>query len=425
MNKHSVNLSYKLACAKYAAYGVDTAKAIKILSTIPLSIHCWQGDDVTGFEKSPTALSGGIQVTGNYPGKARNVAELRADLHKVYTLLPGKPAGSPALMRGRHRLNLHAIYGEFGNKAVDRDQITPAHFKGWVDWAKAEGVKLDFNATLFSHPKASNGLTLSSPDKSVREFWIAHVRQCRRIAAYMGRALNSPCIHNLWIPDGSKDTPADRLSPRRRLKESLDKIYRDKYPTSQVKDALESKLFGIGSESYVVGSHEFYLGYCLKNNKIPCLDMGHFHPTESVADKIPALLLFSDELLLHISRGVRWDSDHVPVLDDQLRAVAEEIIRSNRVRDIHIGLDFFDASVNRIGAWTLGARTVLKALLIALLQPTESADDNFSRLALMEDAKMLPFGLVWDYYCRKTGVPTDAEIVKEIKVYEKQVLSQR
>ncbi|MFA5794871.1 MAG: L-rhamnose isomerase [Candidatus Brocadiia bacterium] len=410
---NNINLAYKLAKSRYAEYGVNTEQALKMLSAIPLSIHCWQGDDVTGFEQSATALSGGIQVTGNHPGKARNVTELRADLHKVYALLPGK-----------HRLNLHAIYGEFGNSTVDRDQITPAHFKGWVDWARAEGVKLDFNATLFSHPKASTGLTLSSPDKSTREFWIAHVRQCRRIAAYMGQALKSPCIHNLWIPDGAKDSPADRLAPRRRLKESLDKIYRDKYPASQIKDALESKLFGIGSESYVVGSHEFYLGYCLRNDKIPCLDLGHFHPTESVADKIPALLLFSKELLLHISRSVRWDSDHVPVLDDQLRAVAEEIVRSKRIKDIHIALDFFDASINRIGAWALGARTVLKGLLLALLQPKLS-DDGFSRLALSEESRMLPAGPIWDYYCLKTGVPTDGELIKEIKAYEKRVLAQR
>ncbi|MBI4712439.1 MAG: L-rhamnose isomerase [Planctomycetes bacterium] len=415
-----MNTSYNLARSKYREYNVDTEKTFKILSTIPLSIHCWQGDDVTGFEKTRTGLSGGIQVTGNYPGKARNVAELRADLHKVYQLLPGK-----------HRLNLHAIYGEFGSKRVDRNQIEPKHFRGWIDWAKDEGVKLDFNATLFSHPKVASGLTLSSPDKSIREFWITHVRRCRRIAADMGKSLNHPCIHNLWIPDGSKDAPVDRYSPRKYLKDALDKIYRDKYPSSQMKDALESKLFGIGSESYVVGSHEFYLGYCLKNNKIPCLDLGHFHPTESVADKISAILQFSDEILLHMSRGVRWDSDHVPVLNDEVRTVTEEIIRSNRIKDIHIALDFFDASINRIGAWVLGARTVLKGLLMALLQPAElmrkaeSSGDHFSRLALTEEVKTIPFGPVWDYYCHKSGVPTDAEVIKEVKTYEKQVLSNR
>jgi L-rhamnose isomerase len=417
----SINHAYALAKAQFIALGVDTDKAIEQLKQIPISLHCWQADDVGGFEKPDAALSGGgIQTTGNYPGKARSIAELRADLEKVLTLIPGKK-----------KVNLHAIYGDFGGKFVDRDQIGPEHFQSWIDWAKNLGIGLDFNATLFSHPKAAEGFTLSHPDQKIREFWIEHVVRCREITAAMGRALGTPAVHNLWIPDGSKDLPIDRAGYRNRLKESLDKIYIKSYPESQMRDAVEGKLFGIGSEAFVVGSHEFYLSYALNHNLIPTMDMGHYHPTESVADKISAVLPFNKELLLHVSRGVRWDSDHVVLMNDELRDLALEIVRSGKMDKIYLALDYFDASINRIGAYVTGSRAVLKTLLYALLEPisllkeTESAGNNFQRLALLEEMKSYPFGAVWDYYCMRSNTLVGTAWIAEVNEYEKQILSKR
>ncbi|MDZ7375935.1 MAG: L-rhamnose isomerase, partial [candidate division KSB1 bacterium] len=391
------------------------------LRHISISIHCWQADDVGGFEAPDASLAGsGLQVTGNFPGKARNVEELRRDLIQALKLIPGY-----------HRVNLHAIYGEFGGKRIDRDAIRPEHFQGWVDWARHHQLKLDFNATCFAHPKASQGYTLSSKDAAIRKFWIEHVKRCREISAFMGRELNSSCIHNLWIPDGSKDSPVDRWTHRALLKQSLDEIFAIHYPETEMKDAIESKLFGIGSESYVVGSREFYLDYGISRNKMICLDMGHFHPTESIADKISAILQFSNELLLHVSRGVRWDSDHVVILNDELKGVSEEIIRADALHRVHFALDFFDASMNRIGAYVIGTRAVQKSLLLALLEPTaklrehENRGDLFARLALLEEIKTLPFGAVWEYYCLINNVPIGTSIIEEIKRYEQEVLIKR
>jgi L-rhamnose isomerase len=413
--------SYQSAREQYAAYGVDTEAALAALAAIPLSIHCWQGDDVGGFEKPEAVLTGGgIQVTGNYPGKARTPAELRADMAKALSLIPG-----------RHRVNLHASYGEFGGKNVDRDQVEPAHFQGWVSWAREHGLGLDFNSTFFSHPKANEGWTLSHRDPAIRAFWVEHAKRCRAITAFMGREVGSPCIHNLWIPDGCKDTPADRWTPRRLLRESLDEVYSTSYPAAEMKDAVESKLFGIGSESYVVGNHEFYLAYAIANAKIVCLDMGHFHPTESIADKISAVLQFADELLLHLSRGVRWDSDHVTIMSDEVRAVMDEIVRGQALDRVYLALDFFDGSMNRVGAWVIGARATLRALLAALLSPNrelkeaERRGDNFARLALMEEARALPLGAVWDHYCQTRGTATGLEIIDEVHAYEATVTSKR
>ncbi len=413
--------AYEIARERYAELGVDTAAALQQLQSISISLQCWQGDDVGGFERPETSLSGsGLQVTGNYPGKARTVAELRMDVEKAFALIPG-----------RHRFNLHAMYGEFGGKEVDRDAITVEHFHGWSDWARANQLKLDFNATCFSHPKADSGFTLSHRDAAIREFWIEHVQRCREISVALGRAQNSPCIHNLWIPDGSKDLPADRWSPRERLRASLDKIFEVKHGPNDMKDALESKLFGLGSEAYVVGSHEFYLGYALTHGKMICFDMGHYHPTESVADKISAILQFCPELLLHVSRGVRWDSDHVVILNDELRSLAEEIVRSNELERIHLALDFFDASIHRVAAWVLGARATLKALLLALLEPRaqllqyEAESDYSSRLAWLEESKSLPFGAVWDYHCLQMNVPVGMAWLQELKSYEERVTSKR
>lgn len=421
MDASTVEKAYVLGRERYAEYGVDADAALAALRKISISLPCWQGDDVRGFEKTKEpAHSGGIQATGNYPGRARTVNELRQDLKMAVSLIPGS-----------HRVNLHAIYGEFGGRPVARNEIEPEHFRGWLTWAKSEKLKLDFNATCFSHPKAAKGFTLSSPEKETRRFWVDHVRCCRRIAAYLGRELKAPAIHNLWIPDGSKDQPFDRWTPRLLLKESLDEIFKAEYGPSVIKDSLEGKLFGIGSEHYVVGSHEFYLGYALAKRKIVCLDLGHFHPTESVADKISALLQFFDELVLHLSRPVRWDSDHVVILDDEMRRLAEEVVFGRALERVHLAMDFFDASMNRVGAWVIGARAVLKAFLSALLQPQEKlrqaeADgDYFRRLALFEDAKTLPAGAVWDRYCLDQGVALDCEWHKEIEEYERAVLRRR
>ncbi len=413
--------NYVAAKDRYARLGVDTEATLKTLESLSLSLPCWQGDDIRGFEKAEKPMaSGGIQVTENYPGRARTAEELRMDLEKAFSLIPGK-----------HRLNLHAIYGEFGAKFIGRDEIEPVHFKNWLTWAKQEKLKLDFNATCFSHQLADSGYTLSSKDKRTRNFWVEHVKRCRDIAAFFGRELKAASLHNLWIPDGSKDIPLDRWSHRRLLKESLDEIFKMEYSPSLMKDSLEGKLFGIGSESFVVGSHEFYLGYALANNKMLCLDLGHFHPTESVSDKISAILQFFEELLLHLSRPVRWDSDHVVILDDDLRSVAEEVVRCRALPRVHIALDFFDASINRVGAWVIGARATLKAFLLALLQPEErlrefeNNGDYFRRLALLEDIKTLPFGAVWDYYCLRQDVPPDVQWITDIDRYEKKILSKR
>ena len=415
-----IEQAYTLAKDQYAKFGVDTAQAVSLLPNIPVSIHCWQGDDVSGFEKPDTALEGGgIQATGNYPGRARTIDELRMDLEKALSLIPGN-----------HRLNLHACYLDNGGKFVDRDEIGIEHFQSWVDWAADRGLNMDFNPTFFSHPKASDGFTLSHPDKGIRDFWIEHGIACRNIAAEIGRQLNSPSVVNFWIPDGYKDTPADRYSPRERLTESLDAIFTENIDPKLELDAVESKLFGIGAESYTVGSHEFYTGYAISRQKLLCLDAGHFHPTEQISDKISALLPYLPGLLLHVSRPVRWDSDHVVILNDDLQSIANEIITSSRLDKIHIGLDFFDASINRVAAWVIGTRCMLKSLLVALLMPRKIAEfeadgDYTSRLAMQELCKTLPFGSVWDYYCLKKNVPVEANWLGQVKQYEENVLSKR
>jgi L-rhamnose isomerase len=411
--------SYSVAKERYAAMGVDTEAALAALARIPISLHCWQGDDVGGFENAGGELGGGLAVTGNHPGKARTPDELRADLDKALSLIPGK-----------HRLNLHAFYGEFGGVKVDRDQIEPKHFKGWIDWAKANGMGMDFNPTCFAHPKAADGFTLSHPKKGIRDFWIEHCVRSREIGAVMGKTLGSPTVTNVWIPDGFKDTPVDRLSPRQRLADSLDKVFAKPLNPKHHLDAVECKLFGIGSESYVVGSHEFYLGYAIRNQKVLCLDAGHFHPTEGIADKLSSVLMHVPEVLLHVSRGVRWDSDHVVTLDDALQSIAAELVRNKLLARTHIGLDFFDASINRVAAWTIGTRNTLKALLIALLEPpalreAEKAGDLTARLALMEDAKAMPWGAVWDAHCEQQGVPADNQWLGAVRDYETKVLSKR
>jgi len=421
MNVEKIKDAYTFVRQKYADIGVETDKAIQTLGNVSLSLPCWQGDDVRGFEMSDSpSRGGGIQATGNYPGKARTLEELRMDLDKAFSLIPGSK-----------RLNLHAMYGDFGEKPVDRNEIEPKHYKSWVDWAKQRNIKLDFNATCFSHPMAESGFTLSSKDKKIRGFWIEHVRRCRAISAHMGQSLESPCIHNLWIPDGTKDSPMDRWTHRALLKEALDEIYAEKYRPAEMKDSMESKLFGIGSESFVVGSHEFYMGYAFSKGIMLCLDLGHYHPTESIGDKISAILQFSEELLLHLSRGVRWDSDHVVTLNDEVRSLSEEIVRSSVLERVHFALDFFDASMNRVGAWVIGARATLKSVLIALLEPRkklqefEDAGNYFARLALLEELKTLPFGAVWDYFCLTMDVPSSESWIEEIDRYETEVLSKR
>ena len=420
MANNVVEQAYALAKEYYLQIGVDTDKAIDRLKNIPVSIHCWQGDDVAGFERPDTILEGGgIQATGDYPGKARSIDELRMDFQKALSLIPGS-----------HRLNLHASYLDNGGKFVDRDEIGIEHFQSWIDWAADQSIGMDFNPTYFSHPQASDGFTLSHPNKGIREFWIEHGIACRNIAAEIGRQLNSPSVVNFWIPDGYKDIPADRYSPRERLAESLDVIFAEQIDPALELDAVESKLFGIGAESYTVGSHEFYLGYAISRQKLLCLDAGHFHPTEQISDKISALLPYVPSLLLHVSRPVRWDSDHVVILNDELQSIANEIISSDRLDRIHIGLDFFDASINRVAAWVIGTRSMIKALLIALLTPPKIAEleadgDYTSRLAWQELCKTLPFGAVLDYYCLKQNVPVETQWLAQVKHYEERVLSQR
>lgn len=417
----SVQDAYALARARYAELGVDTERALAALGRIALSLHCWQGDDVSGFENPSGPLEGGIATTGNYPGKARTPDELRADLDLAYRLIPG-----------RHRLNLHAIYAETGDAKVPRNELAPEHFTGWVEWARAGGHGLDFNPTCFSHPLAADGFTLSHPDPAVRQFWIEHCIASRRIGASFGRALGTPCITNIWVPDGMKDAPADRLTPRLRLREALDAVFAEAIDPDQNRDAVEAKLFGLGSESYVVGSHEFYLGYAVQRpGTLVCLDAGHFHPTETIADKISSTLLYTSELLLHVSRGVRWDSDHVVTLTDDLQAITQEIVRCDALDRAHIGLDFFDASINRVAAWTIGARNTLRALLLALLEPRrelrdrEGAGDYSGRLALLEELKGLPWGAVWDQFCLQEDVPIGGRYLDEIRAYEARILPQR
>jgi L-rhamnose isomerase len=412
---------YSQAQEKYAALGVDTEAALQKLSQIPISLHCWQGDDVGGFEKPEAGLDGGgIQATGNYPGKARTIPELRGDLEKALSLIPGK-----------HRLNLHACYADLNGAKVDRDAYTIEHFQSWVDWCKANELGFDFNPTCFSHPLAADGFTLSHPDHKVREFWINHAIACRKIAEEAGKQLGKTVVTNIWIPDSYKDTPYDRYAPRQRLEESLDAILAEKIDPAYNLDAVESKLFGIGGESYTVGSHEFYLGYAATRKVLLCLDAGHFHPTESIADKVSSVLQFVPEILLHVSRGVRWDSDHVVLMDDPTRAIMEELVRGNALSRTHIGLDFFDASINRIAAWVIGTRNAIKCLLAALLEPAallrqaELGGDYTSRLALLEETKTLPFGAVWDEYCQRQNVPVGHHWLNEVKGYERDVLSKR
>jgi L-rhamnose isomerase len=420
MTRKNIEAAYLLAKERFAESGVNTDAALKKLAGIPVSLHCWQGDDVGGFEKFGMELGGGLAATGNYPGKARTPAELRADAEKALSCIPG-----------RHRFNLHACYGEFGGKKVDRDEIEPAHFKGWIDWAKANQLGMDFNPTYFAHPKAADGLTLSHPDKAIRQFWIDHGIACRKIGAAIGKALGKTCVTNLWIPDGMKDNPADRKGPRERLVNALDTIFQVPINRKHNLDSVEGKLFGIGCESYTVGSHEFYLGYAVSRKTLFTLDTGHYHPTETITDKISSVFMFLPEILLHVSRGVRWDSDHVVVFNDDLQALAQELVRGEYLERTHIGLDYFDASINRIAAWVIGTRNMIKALLFALVEPTgqlrkfEAAGDFTARLALLEEAKTLPFSAVWDYYCQTQNVPVGMDWMTEVKKYEADVLSKR
>ncbi len=416
----SIESAYKIAKERYAALGVDTEAAQKRLAAVPVSLHCWQGDDVGGFERAGEELGGGLAVTGNYAGKARTPDELRSDAIKALALIPGK-----------HRFNLHACYAETGGKRVDRNELCPEHFKGWVDWCKEQGLGMDFNPTYFAHPKAADGMTLSHPDTGIRKFWIEHGIACRKIGAAIGAALRKPCVTNCWIPDGMKDLPVDRVAPRQRLTEALDEIFAVPVNRADNLDAVEAKLFGIGSESYVVGSHEYYLGYAITRKKLLCLDTGHFHPTETIVDKLSAVFSYLDEILLHVSRGIRWDSDHVVIVDDSLLAIAQELVRGNFLARTHIGLDYFDASINRVAAWVIGTRAMLKALLLALLEPIqflrdlEKAGDYTARLAMLEELKTSPSAAVWDYYCLKQNVPVGPAWIGDVKRYEKDVLVEK
>jgi L-rhamnose isomerase len=435
-SSRSVERAFRLARERYAALGVDVDAALKALAKLPVSLHCWQGDDVGGFENFGSTLGGGLAVTGNYPGKARTPDELRTDLEKALSLIPGQ-----------HRVNLHAMYGEFGGKKVERDEIEVAHFKNWIAWAKKHGLGLDFNPTCFAHPKAADGFTLSHRDKNIRQFWTEHCRRSREIGAAMGKALGTPCVTNVWIPDGFKDTPADRRAPRERLAAALDEVFKKPLPANHNLDSVEGKLFGLGAESCTVGSHEFYLGYAITRRKLLCLDAGHFHPTESIADKISAVLPYVPGILLHVSRGVRWDSDHVVTLNDDLLAIAREAVMccrrpagssqqplgvatAHEFSRIHLGLDYFDASISRIAAWVIGTRNLQKALLLALLEPpgvraAELAGDTTARLALQEEARALPVGAVWDYYCETKNVPVGEAWLAEVKRHERETLLNR
>ena len=417
MKTEQILRAYEVAKARYADLGIDTEAALAALQKVSLSLHCWQADDVTGFENRGGDLTGGIQATGNYPGKARNIEELRADILKAKSFIPGE-----------HRLNLHEIYGEFGGGFIDRDQVEPKHFQGWTDWAKTNGMKLDFNSTSFSHPKSGN-LTLSNPDSEIRSFWIEHTKRCRAIAEEMGKAQGDPCILNVWVHDGSKDITVNRMKYRELLKESLDEIFAKKY--DHMKDCIESKVFGIGLESYTVGSNDFYIGYGASRGKIVTLDTGHFHPTESVADKLSSLLLFTPEVMLHISRPVRWDSDHVTIMNDETMDLMKEIVRCDALDRVHIGLDYFDASINRIGAYVIGSRATQKCMMQALLEPLaklreyEANGQGFERLALLEESKSMPWNAVWDMFCLRNDVPVGEDFIAEVQKYEREVTSKR
>jgi L-rhamnose isomerase len=415
-----IEAAYAAAKERYAELGVDVDAALARLSRVPVSLHCWQGDDVGGFETGRQALGGGLAVTGNYPGKARTPDELRGDLDKALSLVPGT-----------HRLNLHASYAETGGKRVERDALDASHFRNWIGWAKAKRMGIDFNPTFFSHPKADDGFTLSHRDDGIRAFWVRHGQVCRKIGAAIGAALGSACVTNVWVPDGYKDTAVDRTGPRRRLEDSLDQIFAEQLDPRHNLDAVEPKLFGIGSESYVVGSHEFYLGYAIRRKTVMCLDAGHYHPTETIADKLSAVLMSVDRVLLHVSRGVRWDSDHVVTLTDDLQAIAHELVRGDYLDRVHMGLDYFDASINRVAAWVIGTRNMLRALLIAMLEPidrlraAEAAGDFTTRLALLEECKTLPFGAVWDHYCQMKDVPVGEAWLPQVQAYERDVQGRR
>ena len=416
MNETKIKQAYDIAVERYAEFGIDVEQVLEKLQNVEISMHCWQADDVAGFE-SAGDLTGGIQATGNYPGKARNIEELRADILKAMSLIPGK-----------QRLNLHEIYGDFGGEFVDRDQVEPKHFESWIQWGLENGVKLDFNSTSFSHPK-SGDLSLANPDEEIRKFWIEHTKRCRAIAEEMGRRQGDPCIMNLWVHDGSKDITVNRMKYRALLKDSLDQIFEQKY--EHMKDCVESKVFGVGLESYTVGSNDFYVGYGAQNNKIVTLDTGHFHPTENVADKLSSLLLYIPEVMLHVTRPVRWDSDHVTIMNDETLELMQEIVRCDALDRVHIGLDFFDASINRIGAYVIGTRATQKCLLRALLEPLaqlrqyEANGQGFERLALLEEAKNLPWNAVWDMFCLRAGVPVGESFIAEVQQYEKDVTSKR
>lgn len=420
MDEKNIKAMYEAAVKRYREIGVDVEAALATLKSVPVSMHCWQGDDVAGFEATAGGASGGILTTGNYPGRARDIKELRSDIEKAWTLIPGTK-----------RLNLHAIYADYSDGAVRRDELLPENFDSWIDWAKRHDCGLDFNPTFFGHPKAADGLTLSHPDAKIRNFWICHGIACRRIAAHIGRELKNCCVMNTWVPDGYKDIPADRLGLRKRLMNSLDLLFKEQLPKSQMRDAVESKLFGIGVESCTAGSSEFYLGYAVSRGLLLCLDAGHFHPTEVISDKLSSVSLFVDEILLHVSRPVRWDSDHVVILDDELCAIAQELVRGKLLRRTHIGLDYFDATINRIAAWAIGMRNMQKALLKALLEPSELLAtferkfDYTSRLVYLEELKTLPFAAVWDYYCMSENVPVGLEYFKAVRDYEQKVLSRR
>lgn len=417
--KETITKAYEAAKARYAAVGVDTDAVLEKLQNVKISMHCWQGDDVKGFLTPNGELTGGIMSTGNYPGAAHTPDELRADLEKAYSLIPGK-----------HKLNLHAIYLDT-DEAVDLNEIEPKHYEKWVNWAKEQGIGLDFNPTFFSHPMMKDGFTLSHPDKSVRDFWIEHGKRSRRVAEYFGKELGETCYTNFWVPDGFKDNPIDRLAPRKRLMESLDEIFSEEIDEKYNVDTVESKLFGLGAEAYTVGSHEFYMGYGLTRHKTILLDAGHFHPTEVISNKISSLALFSNCLMLHVSRPVRWDSDHVVIMDDELQEIAKEIVRNDLLERTAIGLDFFDGTINRIAAWVVGTRNTQKALLKAMLEPTQNLKDlenhfDFtSRLVLTEELKDFPYSDVWNYFCLKNNVPIGLDWFEEVKEYEAKILAER
>ena len=417
MKTEMIEKAYAIAKERYAAIGIDTDAALEKLQKIALSLHCWQTDDVVGFEPKAGALSGGIQTTGNYPGRARNIDEVRQDVLKAASFIPGK-----------HRLNLHEIYGDFGGKFVDRNEVEPEHFRSWIEWAKANGMKLDFNSTSFSHPK-SGDLTLANPDPAIRGFWVEHSKRCRAVAEAMGAAQGDPCVMNTWVHDGSKDITVNRMYYRELLKDSLDQIFAAEY--KNMKDCVESKVFGIGLESYTVGSNDFYIAYASKRNMMVTLDTGHFHPTESTADKLSSLLLFTPEVMLHVSRPVRWDSDHVTIVNDETMDLMKEIVRCDALDKVHIGLDYFDASINRIGAYVIGSRATQKCMMQALLEPLaklrayEADGQGFERLALLEESKSLPWNAVWDMFCLKNDVPVGEEFIADVQRYEAEVTSKR